>query len=581
MAWANEEIAGLLREYAELTQITGGDVFRARNYEKAARSVRGWADDISQLDVKALRAIPGVGASIAAKISEYGDTGSFRALDELRAKIPPGVLELTRVPGLGPKRALQLSHDLGVASVDDLAAAIKAGRLDGLAGFGAKSGERIASGIEVYRQGRERVLLDVALHTATTMVAALSAVPGCQRCAYAGSLRRMRETIGDVDILAAAQDSGPLMAAFAARPEVAAVIASGPSKTSIRTDRGLQVDLRVVPLDAWGAALQYFTGSTAHNVAVRQIAVRKKLRLSEYGLFDVGKGGGEVGGTLIVSRTEEEVYARLGLAWVPPAMREDRGEIEAAAQGQIPSLVRENDLKGDLHTHTDLTDGVASLEVMVAAAERRGYEYYAITDHAPNLIMQRMTDEKMLAQRAQVRALEASLELLHGTELNIGPDGSVDWEAAGLGGQGLAGFDLCVASVHSHFEQPRAEMTRRFITACENPYVNIIGHPTARRIGKRPPVDVDFGELFRACARTGTALEINASPQRLDLPSDHIRAARDAGVKFAIDSDAHSVSDQGNMPYGVGAAQRGWLTPDDVINTWPLDKLRTFLRKGH
>ena len=580
MAWANEEIAGLLREYAELTQITGGDVFRARNYEKAARSVRGWADDISQLDVKALRAIPGVGASIAAKIAEYRDTGSIRALEELRAKIPPGVLELTRVPGLGPKRALQLSHDLGVASVDDLAAAIKADRLDGLAGFGAKSGERIASGIEVYRQGRERVLLDVALHTATTMVAALSAVSGCQRCAYAGSLRRMRETIGDVDILAAAQDSGPLMAAFAAQPEVAAVIASGPAKTSIRTDRGLQVDLRVVPLDAWGAAMQYFTGSTAHNVAVRQIAVRKKLRLSEYGLFDVGKGGGEVGGTLIVSRTEEEVYARLGLAWVPPAMREDRGEIEAAMRGQIPSLVRENDLKGDLHTHTDLTDGVASLEVMVAAAKRRGYEYYAITDHAPNLIMQRMTDEKMLAQRAQVRALDASLELLHGTELNIGPDGSVDWEAAGLGGQGLAGFDLCVASVHSHFEQPRAEMTRRFITACENPHVNIIGHPTARRIGKRPPVDVDFGELFRACARTGTALEINASPQRLDLPSDHIRAARDAGVKFAIDSDAHSVSDLGNMPYGVGAAQRGWLTPDDVINTWPLDKLRAFLRKG-
>jgi DNA polymerase (family 10) len=361
---------------------------------------------------------------------------------------------------------------------------------------------------------------------------------------------------------------------------VAAVIASGPAKTSIRTDRGLQVDLRVVPLDAWGAALQYFTGSTAHNVAVRQIAVRKKLRLSEYGLFDVGKGGGEVGGTLIVSRTEEEVYARLGLAWVPPAMREDRGEIEAAVQGQIPSLVRENDLKGDLHTHTDLTDGVASLEVMVAAAERRGYEYYAITDHAPNLIMQRMTDEKMLAQRAQVRALDASLDLLHGTELNIGPDGSVDWDAAGLGGQGLAGFDLCVASVHSHFEQPRAEMTRRFITACENPHVNIIGHPTARRIGKRPPVDVDFGELFRACARTGTALEINASPQRLDLPSDHIRAARDAGVKFAIDSDAHSVSDLDNMPYGVGTAQRGWLTTDDVINTWPLDKLRAFLRKG-
>ena len=574
MAWLNEEVAGLLREYAELTQITGGDVFRARNYEKAARSVRGWGEDISRLDAKGLRAIPGVGASIAAKIAEYLATGHIAALDELRAKIPSGVLELTRVPGLGPKRALQLNHDLGVSSVGELAAAVQAGRLEGLAGFGARSEERIASGIEVYRQGRERVLLDVALHTATTMVAAMSAVPGCQRCAYAGSLRRWRETVGDVDVLAAAADSAPLMAAFTALPEVAAVIASGPTKTSIRTSAGLQVDLRVVQLDAWGAALQYFTGSQAHNVAVRQIAIRQKLKLSEYGLFDNETGD------LIVSRTEEEVYARLGLAWIPPAMREDHGEVQAAARGEIPRLVREKNLKGDLHTHTNLTDGVASLEDMVAAAVRRGYEYYAITDHAPNLVFQRMTDEKMLAQRDQVRALDAPLDLLHGTELNIAPDGSVDWDEASFGGQGLTGFDLCVASVHSHFDQPRAEMTRRFVTACENPRVNIIGHPTTRRIGRRPPVDVDFGELFRACARTGTALEINASPQRLDLPSDHIRAARDAGVVFAIDSDAHSVADQGNMPYGVGTAQRGWLTDDDVINTWPLDRLRAFLAKG-
>lgn len=306
MAWANEEIAGLLREYAELTQITSGDVFRVRNYEKAARSVRGWGEDVGQLDAKAMRAIPGVGASIAAKIAEYRETGSIGALDELRARIPPGVLELTRVPGLGPKRALQLNRDLAVESVDDLAAAIKAGRLDGLAGFGAKSEERLASGIEVYRQGRERVLLDVASHAATTMVAALSAVPGCQRCAYAGSLRRMRETIGDVDILAAADDSAPLMAALIAQPDVADVIVSGETKTSIRTAAGLQVDLRVVQLDAWGAALQYFTGSTAHNVAVRQIAVRNKLRLSEYGLFEAETG------ELIVSRSEEEVYAEAG-----------------------------------------------------------------------------------------------------------------------------------------------------------------------------------------------------------------------------------------------------------------------------
>jgi DNA polymerase (family X) len=560
----NEQVAALLREYAELTVITGGDVFRVRNYEKAARSIRGWPEDVGQLDLKALRAIPGVGASIAAKIAEFNQTGAIKALDELRARIPAGVLELTRVPGLGPKRALQLSRDLGIQSVDDLAEAVKAGRLDGLAGFGARSEERIAAGIEVYRQGRERVLLDVALRTATAMVDELT--PLSQRCAYAGSLRRWRETIGDIDILAAADDSAPLMAAFSAGQEV---VASGPTKTTVRTASGLTADLRVVPLDAWGAALQYFTGSAAHNVAIRQIAIRQKLKLSEYGVFhaDTGK--------LIVSRTEEEVYARLGLDWIPPALREDRGEIEAAAAGRIPSLVRENDLRGDLHTHTDLTDGVASLEQMVAAARRRGYEYYAITDHAPDLVMQRMTDEKMLAQREQVRALDVSMELLHGTELNIGPDGSVDWDA-----DFLAGFDICVASVHSHFEQSRAEMTRRFVAACENPHVNVIGHPLTRRIGKRPVVDVDFGELFRACARTGTALEINASPQRLDLPSDHIRAARDAGVRFAIDSDAHSVSDLGNMPYGTGTAQRGWLTPDDVINTWPLGRLRAFLRKG-
>jgi DNA polymerase (family 10) len=569
VAWANEEVAGLLREYAELTQITGGDVFRARNYEKAARSVRGWGGDISQLDAKGLRAIPGVGASIAAKIAEFAATGRIGALEELRAQIPAGVLELTRVPGLGPKRALQLSHELGVSSVDELAAAIKAGRLEGLAGFGARSEERLAGGIEVYRQGRERVLLDVARRTADAMVAAVSAVPGCQRCTYAGSLRRWRETIGDVDILAAAADSAPLMAAFSTGPDVAAVIVSGPAKTTVRTAAGLQADLRVVPLDAWGAALQYFTGSQAHDVAVRQIAVRQKLRLSEYGLFDAGTG------ELIVSRTEEEVYGRLGLAWIPPAMREDHGEVEAAARGEIPRLVQEQDLRGDLHTHTNLTDGVASLPDMVAAAARRGYEYYAITDHAPDLFFQRMTDEKMLAQRDLVRALDAPLELLHGTELNIAPDGSVDWDE-----DFLAGFDLCVASVHSHFDQPRAEMTRRFIAACENPRVNVIGHPLTRRIGRRPTVDVDFGELFRACARTGTALEINASPQRLDLPSDHIRAARDAGVVFAIDSDAHSVGDLANIPYGVGTAQRGWLTADDVINTWPLDRLRAFLRQG-
>jgi DNA polymerase (family 10) len=511
---------------------------------------------------------------------EIRASGSFAALEELRAKVPAGVRELTRVPALGPRRAMQLYQELGISSLAGLSEAVRAGKLRTLRGFGAKSEERILHGIELASRAGQRVRIDVAMETATVLVTALRAVPGCLRCEYAGSLRRMRETIGDVDILAAAEDSGPLMAAFAQHPRVAEVIVHGPAKTSVRTTAGLQADLRVVPLDSWGAALQYFTGSKAHNLATRGIAVRKKLRLSEYGLFSAETGD------LIVSRTEEDVYQRLGMAWIPPTLREDQGEIEAALRGELPDLVSVGDIRGDLHTHTNLTDGTATMEKMVEAAAARGYEYYAVTDHAPNLAMQRMTDAKMLAQREQLAALAerlaarpggpgSAMTLLHGTELNIAPDGSVDWDA-----DFLSGFDLCVASVHSHFRQPRAEMTRRFVRACENPYVSIIGHPLTRKIGRRPPVDVDLDELFRACAATGTALEINAYPDRLDLPAEHIRAARDAGVKFAISTDSHATAHLDFMPYGVGAAQRGWLTADDVINSWPLDRLRAFLRKG-
>jgi DNA polymerase (family X) len=576
MPQANETVSALLDEYAELLVMTGGDPFRARNYNKAARAIAAWPQDVSQLDSAALLKIPGVGKSIAAKVAEVAATGSFGELDDLRADIPDGVRQLTRIPALGPRRALQLYHELQISTPEQLRAAIEGGQLDDLRGFGRKSGEKLLRGIELLESAGGRVLLNVAAETAAAVIGAVGAVPGCQRIAPAGSLRRAAETVGDVDVLAAADDSAPLMAALREMDESAEVVASGPTKTSVRTRAGLQVDLRVVPLDAWGAALQYFTGSQAHNVRVRELAVRKKLKLSEYGLFDAETG------ELIVSRTEEEVYHRLGMQWIPPTLREDTGEVQAALRGELPVLVEDTDIKGDLHTHTNLTDGLAPLEEMVAVARDRGYDYYAITDHAPDLVMQRMTDEKMLAQREQVRALGERLAadggrpmvLLHGTELNIGPDGSVDWPA-----DFLAGFDVCVASVHSHFDQPRAEMTRRFLTACENPYVNVIGHPLTRKIGRRPPVDVDLPELFRACARTGTALEVNAHPARLDLPSAHIRAARDAGVKFAIDSDAHSVRDLDYLRYGVATAQRGWLTAEDVITTWPLARLTEFLRK--
>ncbi|MFE3107789.1 DNA polymerase/3'-5' exonuclease PolX [Kitasatospora indigofera] len=569
----NDEVKALLQEYADLISITGGDAFRARAYEKAARAVGGHPEDVAGLDVKGLQGIQGVGKSTAEKIGEYLRTGRIEALEEQRAKIPSGVREVMGIPTVGPKKAMALYRGLGVGSVDELAEAARVGRLGEVAGFGERSAERILQGIELRRQAGGRIGIDVATALAEDVVAALSAVPGCIRCAYAGSLRRMRETAGDIDVLATAEDSAPLMAAFTALPYVAEVVVAGPTKTSVRTAEGVQVDLRVVPPEDWGAALVYFTGSKAHNIRLRRMAVEAGLKLSEYGLFRAGPDGEK-----LVSASEEEVYAALGLPWIAPPLREDTGEIEAGLRDELPGLVTERDLRGDLHTHTDLTDGLAPLEEMLAAAAARGYAYYAVTDHAPDLVMQRMTDEKMLAQRALVRELDGRyrrMRVLHGTELNIGPDGDVDWPAGFL-----AGFDVCVASIHSHFGLDRDAQTRRLVRACENPHVHVIGHPTTRLIGRRAPIDVDLDEVFRACARTGTAMEINGAPRRLDLRDEHVRRARSFGVRFAIDSDAHSARELANPRYGVGTAQRGGLTPEDVINTWTWQRLKRFLTKN-
>ncbi|UYQ65878.1 DNA polymerase/3'-5' exonuclease PolX [Streptomyces peucetius] len=577
MVRSNEEVAALLAEYADLISITGGEAYKARVYEKAARAIGGHHADVATLDVKGLQEIPGVGKSIAEKVTEYFRNGSVSAVEELRAKIPAGVRRLTAIPTLGPKKAHTLYEELGISSVDELVEAVHAEKLRDLKGFGPRTEEKILHGVELLQSAGGRVLLDVAMDLAEDLVAQLSGATGCRRCTYAGSLRRVRETIGDIDVLVAARKSAPLMRAFTELPYVSEVVAQGTAKTSVRTTKGLAVDLRVVSPDAWGAALQYFTGSKAHNIRTRELAVRQGLKLSEYGLFDAESG------KKIVSETEEEVYARLGLPWIPPTLREDRGEIEAGLRDELPGLIQESDLRGDLHTHTDLTDGLAPLEEMVAAAAERGYAYYAVTDHGPNLYMQQMTDERMLAQREQVRKLDGAygkhgrrggMRLLHGAELNIDPDGDVDWPQ-----DFLAGFDLCVASVHSHFNQTREQLTRRIVRACENPFVNIIGHPTARIIGKRPGIDVDLDEVFAACARTGTALEVNAHADRLDLRDEDILRARRHGVKFAVDSDAHSVLHLANVRYGVGTAQRGWLNKNDVINTWTEARLRRFLRK--
>ncbi|MGW4640391.1 DNA polymerase/3'-5' exonuclease PolX [Sphaerisporangium sp. NPDC004334] len=559
MGRANDAAAAALEEYADLFAMTGGDAFRVRSYQKAAKAIAGHPGDISRVNV---REVPGVGEAIAKKVEEFLQRGSFRQLDALRAEVPEGVRLLTRIASLGPKKAVFLFRELGIDSPEALAEAIEQGRLAGLRGFGAKTEENLLKGIEQLRRAGERVHAGVAMELAERVIASL---PAAEQIAFAGSLRRMKETVGDIDVLAVGPES--LMADFKAQPYVAEVIASGALKTSVRTTQGLQVDLRLVPAESWGAAMQYFTGSKEHNVRLREMCVKRGWKLSEYGLFE--------GETVIAAKSEEDIYAALGMQWVPPPLREDGGEVEAALRGALPELVTLSDLKGDLHTHTDLTDGIATLEEMVAAAARRGYAYYAVTDHAPNLFMQRMTLEKMLEQRERLRRLQdehPGMRLLHGTELNIAPDGTVDWPA-----EVLSGFDICVASVHSHFTQSREEMTRRFVAACENPHVHVIGHPTTRKIGKRPPVDADWEAVFAAAARTGTALEIDAYPDRADLPSDLVRLARHHGVRFSIDSDSHAVPHMDNLRFGVGIAQRAGLTGDDVINTWPLDRLLEFL----
>jgi DNA polymerase (family 10) len=572
MPRANDAIEAVLLEYADLLSIVSEDRFKPRAYEKAARAVGGYPADLDGADLKEILQVPGVGRSIGEKIHEFLVSGKIATLEELRAQIPAGVRDMIAVPGLGPKKAMVLYRDLGIDGLEPLARAVDEGRLAALKGFGAKTEENIRRGLERLEQRGGRVVSSVAMDLAELLIERLGARKDVRRIEYAGSLRRMAETIGDLDLLVASEDPVAVMDAFVGVADVERVLAKGDTKSSVSMRQGLQVDLRVVPLEAWGAAMIYFTGSKAHNIRIREMAVRKGLKLNEYGLYRAKTG------RLIVAKTEEEVYARLGLSLIPPTLREDRGEVEAALDGTLPDVLVGKQIRGDLHTHTNLTDGLGTLEQMVETAAALGYAYYAVTDHAPNLAMQRMTEEKMLAQREQLRRLRShfpKMTLLHGSELNIDPDGGVDW-----GPDFLEGFDVCVASVHSHFTQGKDEMTRRLVRAMENPFVHVIGHPTARLINKRPPIEFDLDEVFRAAARTGTALEVNGYPDRLDLKDEHILWARRHGVRFAVNTDSHATTHLELMRYGVATAQRGWLTKEDVVNAWPLAKLRRFLRKG-
>ena len=574
MTRSNSDVAAALHEIADLLEISGENRFRILGYRRVADAVDNLPGDVCDVPVTDLQAIPGVGKALAEKIGEFCGTGRIDTLDKLRGEVPVGLLELKSLPGLGPKKALQLYQALGVSTVDELREAASSQRIREVRGFSARFEAEVLAAIEKGARRRDRTLLANALPMVQEMVARLERSPAVVRAAYAGSVRRYRDTIGDVDLLVASERPDDVMDAFRKLPGVRNAKAEGPTKCSVVTTRSMQVDLRVIEPDVFGAALQYFTGSAAHNVKVRQHAVRAGLKLSEYGLFDAATD------ERLAAATEEEVYERLGMQWVPPSMREDRGEVEAALRGELPGVVSLADIRGDLQSHSTYSDGRLSVLEMALAAAGRGYEYFAVTDHGPRLTyMAHLGEAEIAAQRAEVEAANAELagkmRLLHGIELNIGADGSLDYPD-----EILAGFDVCVASVHSQFKLPKAEQTRRLIAAISNPHVHVIGHPSGRRLDRREGIDFDVVAVAKAARAHTVALEVNAHPYRLDLRGSHVHAAMDHGAPLVISTDAHSAAELDNMHFGVGTAQRGWATPDAVINTWPLDRLLAFLRKS-
>ena len=553
-----------------------GVAFKPRAYEKAADAVESCEQPVHELlaegGEKALDALPSVGKGIAERIAELLEKGRIADLEKLRAATPVDVLALTSVEGLGPRHVRALHDALGVRTLAQLEAACRAGKVRELPHFGARSEEKILRGIALHKAASGRLPIGEVWALAREIEARLASVRGVERAAIAGSLRRRKETIGDLDFLVVSAKPAPVMKAFVSMPEVVQVHAKGGTKAMVRLAIGIDADLRVVEAESFGAALAYFTGSKDHNVALRRIAQEDGLKLSEYGLFR--------GARRIAGRTEEEVYEALGLPWIAPELRENAGEIEAARAGKLPDLISYGALRGDLQVQTDWTDGAASIEEMAAAAKRLGFEYIAITDHTRDLAMAQGSDEKKLReQAAAIRALDAKLRgfrVLSGAEVNIRKDGSLD-----VADEALAELDVVGAAVHSLFGQERSVATRRVIRAMENPHVDILFHPTGRQLGRREPIDLDIDAVIAAAKRTGTVLEIDGIPDRLDLKDEHVRKAVAAGVRLAIDSDAHHPAHLGFADeFGVAVARRGWATAKDVVNTLPVRELLAALKGG-
>jgi DNA polymerase (family 10) len=568
----NSEIAAMFDHVADLLEVQDANRFRVRAYRNAADTIRDQSRSVASMveEGEDLSELSDIGEDLAGKIGEIVRIGHLPLLDALSEDVPEAIVEATRIPGIGPKRARALFETLELGSLDDLKKAAKEGRIAKIEGFGDKTEAKILEELERGDITERRFRLDVAEDFAEPLVAWIREIDGVERAEIAGSYRRRKETVGDLDILAAGEDGGAIIERFTEYDEVEEVVSQGKTRSTVRLRSGLNVDLRVIPDASWGAAMHYFTGSKAHNIEGRRRAQDRDLKLNEYGLFD--------GETRVAGATEQEVYGKIGLPWIPPVLRENRGEIEAAEKGELPDLITREDIRGDLHTHTDASDGKNTLREMAEAAQELDYDYLAITDHSRSQNQAGgLSEEELEAQIDKIAELNENFDgfrLLAGCEVDILEDGSLDFPD-----DLLAKLDLVVASVHSMFNLDEDAQTKRIIRAMENPCVHIIGHPTGRQIGQRRAFDVDMERLVDAAKGTGCIMELNANPIRLDLKDVHCRMAAEAGVKIAISTDAHSTGGLSDIRYGVDQARRGWLSAADVVNARGWSDLSGMLRR--